>query len=88
MRIRQLDLFPELPLMDKAATSKEKEKLRWQRLKNKNFGMEYCSAATFSGKYGIPLLRPYRDELPDTFINLSETSIIGPCGVGITCFDF
>jgi hypothetical protein len=54
---------------------------RWQSLKEKNFGMEYCAHAIFSGKYGFPLIRSYQGELPEHYVSIGDIkkSIPGKC---------
>jgi len=60
----------------------------WTELKNRDFGLEFCSTATFSGKYGIPRLKPYTGDIPEKFISLSEIRKSSDYLFGVTCFDY
>lgn len=56
-------------------------------LKNKFFGLEYCSDAIFCGKYGIPKLKPYVDAIPKHYVTFSEITAIGDPNSCVTNFD-
>jgi hypothetical protein len=82
----QKSLFPELEA-DALQQRKKASKEKWLAKKNVNFGMEYCNNAIFSGKYGIPLLKPYLGPIPEQFITFSETKTAGNPYCCVTSFD-
>ena len=53
----------------------------------KHFGMEYCYNATFSGKYGIPLIKPFHDPLPLQYTTFSNINSEGNPNCCVTFFD-
>ncbi|MBQ7634319.1 MAG: DUF4417 domain-containing protein [Bacteroidaceae bacterium] len=80
-------LFPEFeeePLQQKAKISPHD---KWLSLRSKNFGLEYCCSALFSGKYGIPLLNAYTASIPKSFITFGELSSTGDPNSCVTGFD-
>lgn len=81
-------LFPEFIADSKLNAAKEREKQRWQFCKCKNFGLEYCTNATFQGKYGIVLIKKYTDTLPSGFITLHEINNIGAPAIGVVGFSY
>lgn len=81
-------LFPDYEPSSKPGFTNNKEKQRWQFNKTKNFGLEYCSDATFQGKYGIVLIKKYTDTLPDKFITLGEINNIGSKTTGVVSFTY
>ncbi len=82
--ILQPSLFPEFEIRNSTASSKDK----WQQKKNSYFGLEYCSEASFSGTYEIPIIKSYKGSLPDKFITFSEINNTGSPNIGICCCDF
>ena len=81
-------LFPDYEPSNKLNIANNKEKQRWQFYKTKNFGLEYCTNATFQGKYGIVLIKKYTDTLPDKFITLGEINNIGSKTTGVVSFTY
>lgn len=81
MKSEQLSLFPdwESTATDLATKNKYLEQ------KTHNFGLEYCIGATFRGKYGIPLIRSYKDIIPQSYVTFGE---MGKMGNGKTCVTF
>jgi len=52
------------------------------------FGQQYCQNAILSGKYGIPLLKPYIGEIPRNFISIGDLRArTNVKNSGIACFD-
>lgn len=60
--------------------------MRWNTKKAKNFGLELCTDAIFSGKYGIPKLKKYMASIPRKFITLDRISETGDPTTGILGF--
>lgn len=85
--ITQPTLFPELDPPAEAMIAQSKEKERWLKLKNKNFGIDLCRNAVFAGKYGIPKIPAYRDSLPSRLTTLSEIISSGDSECGVTFFN-
>lgn len=81
-------LFPDMDLDSSLSTAKQKQRNRWELKKNRNLWIEFCSTATFCGKYGIPLIRKYTDDWPQNFITVSELGTIGGPSIGVAGFDY
>lgn len=86
--ILQGDLFPDMEKSQLSKAHVDNSKRKWTELKNKDFGLEFCSTATFCGKYGIPKLDAYFDDIPSEFITLSEIQKHSQYSCGVTCFDY
>lgn len=86
-KYEELCLFPDYPLERQADKAKRKEKKRWEELRDKNFGLEYCATATFSGKYGIPLIKAYHGTIPEHYVSLNEASGNDCSNTCVTCFE-
>lgn len=86
--MKELYLFPDFN-SDIQEVESHDAKERWQYLKSKNFGLEYCQSAMFCGKYGIPLISAYTHDLPENFITFSEIkSKVSDFHQGVTCSDY
>ncbi len=83
----QLSLFPEE--LGEAHTQNNDERPEKDQiaLKDKFFGLEYCSDALFCGKYGIPLLESYTDSIPEKYVTFSEATLVGGKDCCVTSFD-
>lgn len=55
--------------------------------KDNIFGLQYCSDAIFSGKYGIPCLNSYIGEIPEEFITFSDIKRSNVYKCGVSFFD-
>jgi hypothetical protein len=71
----QLTLFDEttelgVDLVNVANTAASRDK--WEKQKCRDFGYEQCLNAIFSGKYGIPLIKAYRKEVPESFVSIGD----------------
>ena len=80
-------LFPEME-EEVVCNARRKSKEKWLAQKCINFGLEYCSDAIFSGKYGIPLLKPYYGTIPSQYTTLSEITSTGNPNCCVTGFDY
>lgn len=56
--------------------------------KERNFGLELCKGALFSGKYGFPKLKPYMDEVPEQFIPFHNLFTSKDYSNGVWCFEY
>lgn len=83
----QKSLFPEIEEDAHKKKAKQSPHEKWLARKSKNYGLEYCSNAIFSGKYGIPLLRSYQDSIPEFYTTFSNINSIGNPNACITGFD-
>lgn len=81
-------LFPNMDSGKILPVAKQKQKQRWELKKARNLGLEFCLTATFCGEYGIPLIRKYTDDWPQSFITVSELGIIGGPSIGVAGFDY
>ncbi|MBR5652786.1 MAG: DUF4417 domain-containing protein [Prevotella sp.] len=80
-------LFPDFDsLITKPRDDKAKEK--WFDQKCRNFGLELCTNAIKSGKYGIPLLPAYTGTLPNKLITFSEINNLSDTDAGVTGTDY
>lgn len=82
--IHHYSLFPELD---------EPERLlpKGKKVPNdnrSNFGLELCKGAFFSGKYGIPLLKPYTGPIPEQFIPFHDLYRSREFKSGVLCFEY
>ena len=84
--IIQESLFPEI-FEETRNKSREKSKEKWLEQKSKIFGLEYCHNATFSGKYGIPLIKSYTGTIPEEYITFGEINPVGNSHCCVTGFD-
>lgn len=81
-------LFPEFEPSNRLIIANDREKQRWRFNKIRNFGLEYCTNATFQGKYGIVLIKKYTDALPDKFVTLGKINDIGSKTTGVLGFAY
>lgn len=56
--------------------------------KERNFGLELCKGALFSGKYGFPKLESYLDDIPERFIPLHDLFVSNNYSKGVWCFEY
>ncbi|MBP5365711.1 MAG: DUF4417 domain-containing protein [Bacteroidales bacterium] len=63
-------------------------KNNWAIQKNSVFGLDYCRNATFSGRYGIPLLKSYNGAIPDEYITFSDINSVAGYNYCVTGFDY
>lgn len=87
MIYNQKSLFPDM-FKDAQDKAKEQANKKWLAQKNKNFGLEFCSNATFSGKYGIPLIKPYIGSIPKLYTTFGNINRIGCSDCCVTGFDY
>lgn len=87
-KFHEASLFPEFDEENGLTATKKKEKERWQKKKDSYFGLEYCSTAMFNGAYEIPVIKAYKDSLPDRFITFSEIEKTGLQSTGVCCCDY
>lgn len=83
-----LSLFPDYEEESGFNKANAKAKQKWTELKNRNFGLELCAGAMFCGKYGIPPIDSYKDEIPKRFITFSEITSTGAPQVGVASNDY
>lgn len=50
-------------------------------------GLKYCEGATFSGKFGIPLISSYEGRVPESFVTFSDMSSANSYNSGMAFFD-
>ncbi len=86
-KIIQPSLFPEDVILHQNLSRRSKAKERWQNLKNKNFGIELCRDAMFSGKYGIPKIAAYHGPIPVRLTTFNEINSLGDLKCGVTFFN-
>lgn len=77
-------MFPEL---NEQETANQTNKIV-PVLKNRNFGLELCKGALFSGKYGFPKLKPYMEDVPVGFIPLHDLLVSKDFLKGVWCFEY
>lgn len=63
-------------------------KSRWQSLKEKNFGMQYCKNAIFSGRFGFPLIKAYQGEIPEHYVSIGDIKKEHPAKCCATGFEY
>lgn len=85
--IDEPSLFPDFPSNRRTDKEKQKAKKRWEELKGKNFGLEYCANAMFCGKYGIPLIKAYKGNIPQRYISLDDISDKATPNTCVICFE-
>ena len=56
--------------------------------KKQLFGLELCEGAIFSGKYGIPKIRPYSGVIPKQFIPFHDIFLCKDYSCGVLCFEY
>lgn len=65
----------------------EKQCLSNNQIKGSVFGLGYCRGAIRSGKYGIPRIKAYWDEIPCNFVTYSESTSTKDYSCGLASFD-
>lgn len=70
-----------------SADELSKQCLSTKQIKGSVFGLGYCHGAMRSGKYGIPKIKAYRDEIPSNFITYSESTSVKDYSCGLASFD-
>jgi hypothetical protein len=73
--------YPQLP-------KNSAPKSRWQSRKEKNFGMEYCKNAMFSGRFGFPLIKAYQGEIPEHYVSIGDIKKPHPAKCCATGFEY
>ncbi|MEE1415293.1 MAG: DUF4417 domain-containing protein [Prevotellamassilia sp.] len=81
-------LFPDVNWGTKTDIAQNKSRKQWQFKKSKNMGLEYCTDAIRSGKYGITKLKKYLGDLPNKFITLHDINKVGSPNIGVLGFSY
>lgn len=79
----QYELFPDILV----GNDVDALDTRLRHNKDNVFGLQYCSNAIYAGKYGIPMIKSYVDEVPSNFITFSEIGTSSDYFSGVACFD-
>lgn len=81
-------LSSEVHLGEVSPCSKLLRKSGWTFRKKKYLGMEYCSNATFCGKYGITQIKKYIGAIPERFITLTDVKSTDSCDIGVAGYAY